>query len=224
MKQVALTVFMAHIGCFVPTAPGAIIGVVDKLYTRIQTRESLSREESAFKIDLGQIKTALANITPKSLLLIDEFGKGTLTCDGIGLFCGLIEYLASSNACPLVLAITHFHEIFKKNLISPVVPIKCLTMQLLTLPDAQQNSVVFLYKVAEGIANESHAYHCARAAGIPESVIQRGMTNSWQMMLNFSRTNSLRIYEAFQDGIQKLCLNTLNVYVALINSKWTQLF
>lgn len=174
MKQVALTVYMAHLGCFVPTASGSIIGIVDKLHTRIQTRESLSRDESAFKIDLGQVKTALANFTSKSLLLIDEFGKGTLCSDGVGLFCGLIEYLARSADCPRVMAITHFHEIYKENLISSSIDIKWLTMDLMVLPNGQDDTIVFLYKVADGVAKESHAYHCARLAGIPEGVLERG--------------------------------------------------
>jgi len=109
LKQVALIVYMAHLGSFVP-AESASIGITDKILTRISTRESVSREQSAFMIDLQQISLALSSATRRSLLVIDEFGKGTESVDGAGLMSGVLEYLNHlGDQRPKVLAATHFH-------------------------------------------------------------------------------------------------------------------
>ena len=109
VKQVALIVYLAHIGSFVP-AESATIGMTDKILTRISTRESVGRIQSAFMIDLQQVSLALSSATNRSLLVIDEFGKGTGAIDGAGLMCGVLEYLNSLGAeSPKVLATTHFH-------------------------------------------------------------------------------------------------------------------
>ncbi|KAJ9102410.1 hypothetical protein QFC21_002810 [Naganishia friedmannii] len=107
-KQVALIAYMAQIGSYVP-AEAAILGVVDKLYTRIQTRESTSKVASAFMIDLSQVSMMLRGATARSLLVLDEFGKGTLPQDGAGLFIGTLEeFLSRGSDCPKIIAITHF--------------------------------------------------------------------------------------------------------------------
>jgi DNA mismatch repair protein MSH5 len=109
LKQVALIVFMAHIGCFVP-AKSATIGLTDKILSRVTTRESVSRIQSAFMLDLQQISFALNLATPRSLLIIDEFGKGTESSDGAGLVCAVLEYLLNLNkVSPKTLVVTHFH-------------------------------------------------------------------------------------------------------------------
>jgi DNA mismatch repair protein MSH5 len=126
LKQIALIVYMAHIGrlvapssslrmatnsrhSYVP-AKSAIIGVTDKILSRIVTRETVSKAQSAFMIDLQQITMALSQATRQSLIVIDEFGKGTNVCDGAGLACGVLEYLLGlGRNRPRVLAATHFH-------------------------------------------------------------------------------------------------------------------
>lgn len=109
LKQVALIVFMAHVGCYVP-AQSAKIGVTDKILSRVTTRETVSRIQSAFMIDLQQISLALSLATRRSLLIIDEFGKGTDSSDGAGLMCAVLEYLLSlGKECPKVVGATHFH-------------------------------------------------------------------------------------------------------------------
>ncbi|BGP41924.1 hypothetical protein JCM10449v2_005921 [Rhodotorula kratochvilovae] len=110
LKQVALITFMAHIGCFVP-AEEALIGLTDRIMTRVSTRESITRGASAFMIDLQQISFALRNLTPRSLLILDEFGKGTEANDGAGLFCGVVEHLvALGREMPRVCVATHFQR------------------------------------------------------------------------------------------------------------------
>lgn len=109
LKQVALIVFMAHVGSFVP-AESARIGITDKILSRVTTRETVSRTQSAFMIDLQQISLALSLATHRSLLIIDEFGKGTDSVDGAGLACAVFEYLLSLGPdCPKVVGATHFH-------------------------------------------------------------------------------------------------------------------
>jgi DNA mismatch repair protein MSH5 len=109
LKQVAVIVYMAHVGSFVP-AESARIGMTDKILSRVATRESVSRIQSAFMIDLQQISLALSLATRRSLLIIDEFGKGTDSRDGAGLACAVFKHLLSyGTERPKVLGATHFH-------------------------------------------------------------------------------------------------------------------
>ncbi|KAH7919581.1 hypothetical protein BV22DRAFT_1108014 [Leucogyrophana mollusca] len=129
LKQVALIQYMAQ---------AATLGIVDKIFTRIQTRESVSKVQSAFMIDLNQVSLALRNCTARSLVLLDEFGKGTISTDGAGLFCGVLKHLLNRGAdCPKVLAATHFHEVFRKDLFDPrTLPVTFLHMQVMFTSDS----------------------------------------------------------------------------------------
>lgn len=166
MKQIGLIVFMAQIGCFVP-ANEAVIGIVDGIYTRIRTRESVSSDESSFAIDLRQIDKALDAATPKSLILIDEFGKGTLAVDGASLLVGVIRYLCETSN-PRCVIVTHMHEIFAANLIQDL-PIGLFSMQLYI----EKGRVCFLYHLKEGISDDSGGIECAIRAGLPPELVQR---------------------------------------------------
>jgi DNA mismatch repair protein MSH5 len=109
LKQVALIVFMAHVGSFVP-AESARIGLTDKILSRVTTRETVSRQQSAFMLDLQQISLSLGLATRRSLLIIDEFGKGTESSDGAGLACAVMEHLLSVGSERVkVVGATHFH-------------------------------------------------------------------------------------------------------------------
>ncbi|KAH6591068.1 hypothetical protein BASA50_009068 [Batrachochytrium salamandrivorans] len=117
LHQVALIVVMAQIGSYVP-AQSATIGLTDRILTRIHSDDSVSALKGSFLIDLQQIAAALANSTPKSLVVIDEFGKGTDSNDGIGLLCAVIESFADRcEKCPRVIAATHFHEILSNGIL-----------------------------------------------------------------------------------------------------------
>ncbi|KAG9293455.1 hypothetical protein G9A89_009179 [Geosiphon pyriformis] len=175
LKQIAVIVFMAHIGSFVP-AETAIIGLTDKILTRVQTRETISRIQSAFMIDLQQISMALRSCTSRSLLIFDEFGKGTGSTDGAGLFCGVIEHLLKrGRECPKVIAATHFHEIFENDLLSPSLPITLGTMEIIR--DDNDGELTFLYrsaiKLVPGRSTSSWGSFCATMAGVPAHVVQR---------------------------------------------------
>ncbi|KAK3841818.1 MAG: DNA mismatch repair protein MutS, partial [Linnemannia gamsii] len=130
LKQVALITFMAHVGSFVP-ADSAIIGITDKILTRLQTRETVSSIESAFMTDLQQVASAIRMATARSLVVLDEFGKGTTSTDGAGLFCGVVEHFAAMQEDrPKVLATTHFHELFENELMDLSLPISLYTMEV----------------------------------------------------------------------------------------------
>ncbi|KAJ3163330.1 MutS protein msh5 [Geranomyces variabilis] len=178
LKQIALITLMAQIGSFVP-AEHAVVGITDKILTRIHTRESVSRRQSSFMIDLNQVSNAIKSAGERSLVLLDEFGKGTDLTDGIGLYCAVLEHFAAAGqACPRVATATHFHEIHTHNLlrIPPSVLYEC-TMQIMET-DGRDDGLTFLYRVMPGRSTLSWGVHCAALAGIPAPVLRRGQDAS----------------------------------------------
>ena len=175
LKQVALIVYMAHIGSYVP-AESAVIGVTDRLLTRIVTRESVSRNESAFSIDLRQAAFSINFATRRSIVLIDEFGKGTKPLDGAALLTALLEYFDSLGPTrPKVLAATHFHEIFENNLLRESPSISFAQMETrvdLTARDPD-DQVTFLYQLVPGRSTSSYGSRCAAVSGVDKAVIER---------------------------------------------------
>ncbi|KXN88301.1 hypothetical protein AN958_07760, partial [Leucoagaricus sp. SymC.cos] len=193
LKQVPIC---SHITSFVP-ADHARLGLVDKIFTRMSTRESVSKVQSAFMIDLNQVSFALRNCTKRSLILLDEFGKGTLSTDGAGLFCGVLKHLLNRGShCPKVLVATHFHEVFTEQLLNPhTIPITLCHMQVIFCADdnngdsvagksltpsrpngittSSGEKITYLYKVAEGLSLDSHAGKCAILCGLPSRIVQR---------------------------------------------------
>ncbi|EIN12874.1 hypothetical protein PUNSTDRAFT_111245 [Punctularia strigosozonata HHB-11173 SS5] len=188
LKQTAVIQFMAQMMCSFVPAESATLGIVDKIFTRIQTTESVSKVQSAFMIDLNQVSLALRNATARSLILLDEFGKGTISTDGAGLFCGVIKHLLSRGAaCPKVMATTHFPEIFDRELLDVgALPITLSHMEVLvTSSDGNianepgqfaikpGEKITYLYRVANGLSVESHATMCAELFGIPRRIVER---------------------------------------------------
>lgn len=175
LKQVALIVFLAHIGSFVP-ADHACIGLTDRLLTRIATRESVSRNESAFAIDLKQAAFSINFATHRSLILIDEFGKGTNVLDGAGLVTALLDhFLKLGDNVPKVLAATHFHEIFEHNFLDHHRRLALAYMKIhvdLEAEDAEQQ-VTYLFQLTPGRSCSSFGGRCAAMNGVDEAVVQR---------------------------------------------------
>nr|CAB3461064.1 unnamed protein product [Digitaria exilis] len=172
IKQVALIVFLAHIGSFVP-ADSAIVGLTDRIFCAMGSK-SMTTEQSTFMIDLHQVATMLRHATLRSLCLLDEFGKGTLTEDGIGLLGGTVNHFANYDFPPKVLLSTHLTEIFTENYLQQFEHTKCYTMSVLN-PDGQTSNddITFLYRLVPGQAPLSFGLHCARLAGIPSEVVHR---------------------------------------------------
>ena len=175
LKQIALIVYMAHIGSFVP-AESADIGLTDKIMTCISTRETVSKSQSAFMTDLQQISMALNLATSRSLLVIDEFGKGTNACDGAGLACGVFEYLLGlSRNRPKVLGATHYHEIFESGFLTPRQELQFGHMDVRIDLGAKEveNQVTYLYSFREGRSVASYGTCCAAINGVAPEVVHR---------------------------------------------------
>nr|XP_025123235.1 mutS protein homolog 5 isoform X2 [Bubalus bubalis] len=170
LKQVGLITFMALVGSFVP-AEEAEIGAVDAIFTRIHSCESISLGLSTFMIDLNQVAKAVNNATERSLVLVDEFGKGTNTVDGLALLAAVIRHwLALGPTCPHVFVATNFLSLVQLQLLPQGPLVQYLTME--TCEDG--DDLVFFYQVCEGVARASHASHTAAQAGLPEKLIARG--------------------------------------------------
>ncbi|XP_004624357.1 mutS protein homolog 5 isoform X2 [Octodon degus] len=169
LKQVGLITFMALVGSFVP-AEQADVGAVDAIFTRIHSCESVSLGLSTFMLDLNQVAKAVSSATEQSLVLIDEFGKGTNTVDGIALLAAVIRHwLARGPACPHVFVATNFLSLVQLQLLPQAPLVQYLTME--TCEDG--DDLVFFYQVCEGVASASHASHTATQAGLPDRLVAR---------------------------------------------------
>lgn len=181
-KQVALIVYMAQLGSFVP-ADSCTIGITDKILTRVMTQETVSKAESAFMIDIQQVAFAINSCTRRSLIIIDEFGKGTDTCDGAGLAAGAFLHLLSLRQdCPKVLAATHFHEIFDLGLFEDITRLAFYHMEVYLANGAKRETakdkieVTYLYNLRQGRSTLSYGAQCASMNGVPRQVVSRATT------------------------------------------------
>ncbi|XP_069611550.1 mutS protein homolog 5 [Ranitomeya imitator] len=171
LKQVGLIVFMAMVGSYVP-ASYAEIGPIDGIFTRLQTRESVSLGLSTFMIDLNQMARAVNNATANSLILIDEFGKGTNTVDGLSLLAAILRHwIEQGSSCPHILLSTNFHSLIQLKILpeSPIVHYQTFEWCL----DGEE--LVFFYQLKDGVSEVSQAARVASMAGMPEEIIKRGV-------------------------------------------------
>ncbi|KFA79659.1 hypothetical protein S40288_04057 [Stachybotrys chartarum IBT 40288] len=186
LKQTAIIVYLAHIGSFVP-ADKAVVGITDKILTRISTRESMVRAESAFAIDLRQVAQAMKTLTSRSLIIIDEFGKGTNTDDGIGLMGALIDYLSSfGEGMPRLLLATHFHELIEGGYLDEYPMLSHHHMDVRTDNDGNQleKEIIYLFKITLGPSSASFGGRCAALNGVPTEVVARAETLSLLLARN----------------------------------------
>ncbi|XP_017280442.1 mutS protein homolog 5 [Kryptolebias marmoratus] len=175
LKQVGLIAFMALIGSDVP-AKEAEIGLLDGIFTRMQSRESVSVGLSTFRIDLNQMALALNSSTGNSLVLIDEFGKGTNTVDGLSLLASSISHWLSKPPAdvPHILLATNFHSLLQLGLLPASELLSFLTLE--TAVDGDE--LVFLYQLKEGICQSSYAANIAALAGLPTCLVHRAVEAS----------------------------------------------
>ncbi|HVA78257.1 MAG TPA: DNA mismatch repair protein MutS, partial [Candidatus Binataceae bacterium] len=165
LRQVALIVIMAHLGSFVP-ATEASIGIVDSVMTRIGARDELRRGESTFMVEMSETARLLGGLTDRSLLLLDEVGRGTSTFDGLAIAWAVAEYLHDSARAKVLFA-THFHEL--TDLARERPRVKNLSMAV----REWGGEVLFLRRVIEQPASRSYGIEVARIAGLPDSIIAR---------------------------------------------------
>jgi DNA mismatch repair protein MutS len=165
LRQVALIVLMAQIGSFVP-ATSARIGVVDKIFTRIGASDNLARGESTFMVEMIETAHILNNATERSLVILDEIGRGTSTYDGVSIAWAVCEYLGRlTGPRPKTLFATHYHEL---TALEDTIPgIKNYNVMVKEYTD----EIVFIRKIAPGGADRSYGIHVGKLAGLPEEVI-----------------------------------------------------
>ncbi|KAF4949592.1 hypothetical protein FGADI_8787 [Fusarium gaditjirri] len=175
LKQTAIIVYLAHIGSFVP-AIQATIGLTESILTCISPRESMSGGESAFARDMKQAALSMKSSTPRSLVLVDEFGKGTNGDDGAGLLAALLDYyLSLGPECPRLLAATHFHEVFECGYLENHSGLRVAHMNIRMNWDALlvDDQVTFLFNLEYGHSTSSFGGKCAALNGVPSAVVER---------------------------------------------------
>ncbi|MFT3904476.1 MAG: DNA mismatch repair protein MutS [Niabella sp.] len=166
LRQTALITLMAHIGSFVP-ATYAHIPLTDKIFTRVGASDNLSGGESTFMVEMNETASIINNITPRSLVLLDEIGRGTSTYDGISIAWSIAEFLHNAPQQPITLFATHYHELNELEERLPRIKNYHITNKEVG------NKIVFLRKLAPGGSTHSFGIHVARMAGMPPSLIQR---------------------------------------------------
>lgn len=167
LRQTALIVLLAQIGCFVP-AESARIGLVDKIFTRVGASDNLSLGESTFMVEMTEAANILNNVSPRSLVLFDELGRGTSTYDGISIAWAIVEYLhENERAKARTLFATHYHELNEME--KTFARIKNYNVSVKELDD----KVIFLRTLAKGGSEHSFGIHVAQIAGMPKSIVKR---------------------------------------------------
>lgn len=165
IRQVALLTLLAHMGSFVP-ARQARIGMTDRIFTRVGASDELSRAQSTFMVEMTEAANILNNATARSLVILDEIGRGTSTYDGVSLAWAITEYLHDHVGGRALFA-THYHELAQ---LAERLP---LLRNFNVLVREWQDEIIFLHKIAPGSADKSYGIHVARLAGVPEEVLER---------------------------------------------------
>ncbi|MBB6216696.1 DNA mismatch repair protein MutS [Anaerosolibacter carboniphilus] len=167
MRQVALIVLMAQIGCFVP-ADQATIGIVDRIFTRVGASDDLSQGQSTFMVEMSELANILNNATTKSLIILDEIGRGTSTYDGLSIAWAVVEYISNhENIGARTLFATHYHELTELEGIIEGVNNYCISVK------EHGDDIIFLRKIIPGGADQSYGIQVAKLAGITDAVITR---------------------------------------------------
>jgi DNA mismatch repair protein MutS len=167
LRQVALIVLMAQIGSFVP-ADAATVGLVDRIFTRVGAQDDIATGQSTFMVEMTETSYILSHATPRSLIILDEVGRGTSTYDGLAIAQAVVEYIHNNPKCGAkTLFATHYHELIELAHVLPRVRNYNVAVT------EEGNKVIFLRKVLPGGADRSYGIHVAQLAGLPRSVIHR---------------------------------------------------
>ena len=167
MRQTALIVLMAQVGSFVP-ADSANIGIVDRIFTRVGASDDLASGQSTFMVEMTEVANILRNATNKSLLILDEIGRGTSTFDGLSIAWAVVEHISNKRLLGAkTLFATHYHELTELEGKLDSVNNYCIAVK------EKGDDIVFLRKIVKGGADKSYGIQVAKLAGVPDSVIQR---------------------------------------------------
>jgi len=165
IRQVALLVLMAQAGSFIP-AKDATIGLVDRIFTRVGASDELVRGQSTFMVEMTETANIINNATKKSLVILDEVGRGTSTYDGLALAWAITEHIANKLKCRTLFA-THYHELTE--LAELFTNVKNCNVAVREWMD----EVIFLHKILPGGTDKSYGIHVAKLAGVPKSILKR---------------------------------------------------
>ncbi|MCX6554900.1 MAG: DNA mismatch repair protein MutS, partial [Candidatus Aminicenantes bacterium] len=194
LRQNTLIVILAQAGCFVP-AGKAQIGICDRIFTRIGASDSLLEGKSTFLIEMIEAAIILNNATARSLILLDEIGRGTSTYDGLSIAWAVVEFLHALKEKPRTLFATHYHELTE--LAAILVRVKNYHIAV----KEWQDNIIFLHKIMPGPTDQSFGIHVAKIAGIPRAVIERAK----EILLNLEKKELNRLVkERITGRIEKL--------------------
>ena len=203
LRQTALITIMAQIGCFVP-ADSAHVGLVDKVFTRVGASDNISVGESTFMVEMNEAADILNNLSPRSLVLFDELGRGTSTYDGISIAWAIVEHIHEhKKARARTLFATHYHELNDMEEIYP--RIKNYNVSVKEI----DNKVIFLRKLERGGSEHSFGIHVAKMAGMPKSIVKRASEilrqlekENRQEGISVGNTSGGKTQHQQQDGVQ----------------------
>jgi DNA mismatch repair protein MutS len=205
LRQTALITLMAHMGSFVP-ATSATIGLTDKIFTRVGASDNLSGGESTFMVEMNETASIINNITPRSLVILDEIGRGTSTYDGISIAWSIVEYLHDmTEHRPKTLFATHYHELNElENKHNRVKNFHITNME-------SGNKVIFLRKLAPGGSRHSFGIHVAKMAGMPAALVARAN----EVLANLEEKH---IDAPLQQNVKNMAVPTTKVQLSIFDA------
>ena len=180
LRQTAIICLLAQIGCFVP-AEKLRMGIIDKIFTRVGASDNISMGESTFMVEMNETALILNNISDRSLILLDEIGRGTSTYDGISIAWAISEYLHDHKSKPKTLFATHYHELNQME--ESFDRIKNFNVSI----KEENNQILFLRNLVPGSSEHSFGIHVAKMAGIPKNVLNKA--NEMLKQLELSRSS-----------------------------------
>ncbi len=197
LRQVALLVLMAQIGSYVP-AKSMSLGVVDRVFTRVGASDNLVFGESTFMVEMKETSYILQNATPRSLVILDEVGRGTATYDGLSLAWAIVEHLhITPELAPKTLFATHYHELTELANLLPGISNGCV------LVEEMGEDIIFLHRIGPGAADKSYGIQVARLAGLPTAVIDRAKTILFELSVDEERDIERKRLALSSQGSQK---------------------
>jgi DNA mismatch repair protein MutS len=227
LRQTALIVLMAQIGSFVP-AEAAEIGIVDKIFTRVGASDNISMGESTFMVEMNETASILNNLSERSLILLDEIGRGTSTYDGVSIAWAIAEYLHEHNCKAKTLFATHYHEL--NDMTGQFKRIKNFNVSVKEIG----KKIIFIRTLMEGGSEHSFGIHVAKMAGMPKQIIEKSeqilkklensrtkednkntISNKNEMQLSFFQLDDPTLIQ-IRDEIIDIDINTLTPVEALM--------
>ena len=211
MRQVALIVLMAQMGSFVP-ASAARIGIVDKLFTRIGASDDLSSGQSTFMVEMNEVADILKNATPRSLLILDEIGRGTSTFDGMAIAKAVLEYAVDAKKLGAkTLFATHYHELTSMEQENPEIRNFNIAVK------KRQGEMIFLRKIVPGAADDSYGVEVAKLAGLPDKLISRARAVLKELESDAPKAPVIRKESSDQVSLMDLQADEIREKLAAVN-------